>query len=82
MGSMALRICHAADEQKVEVTAHGCDKRKQDPLQVAQPGGRLLGTTPIAAGWSKPDLHPLFDLYLFTATKKGVTFRRAHIVGR
>jgi transposase len=43
-------------EQKLELIAEGCDKRKQDPLKVAQQVGRLLGKNSRAAGLFQVDV--------------------------
>ena len=43
-------------EQKLEVMAEGCGKRKQDPLKVAQQVGRLLGKNSRAAGLFQVDV--------------------------
>jgi transposase len=43
-------------EQKLQAMAEGCDKRKQDPLKVAQRVGRLLGKNSRAAGLFQVDV--------------------------
>ena len=43
-------------EQKLQAMAEGCDKRKQDPLKVAQQVGKLLGKNSRAAGLFQVDV--------------------------